>query len=131
MKQLKIVVVSNNKEWCERLNEQLPNYESLTVTAIVSDYKDLDVAMSLHTPDVLLVDLDLLKTTEYRYEFISERMICWDPKIPFVMAVGDADHRAINKGKMRFGIDFWNNKTPEAGSVRDVFFILQNVAYSF
>ena len=49
-------------------------------------------------------------------------------KIPFVMAIGDNDHRAINKGQMRYGVDFWNNKTPEDGSVKDVTLILNDLA---
>ena len=127
MKPIKMVVVCNNENWCEQLNKQIPNYPSLTVSEIISEYKELDCAMSQHMPKILIIDLDLLIASGYNYEFIADRTTRKDPKLPFVMAIGDDDHRAINNG-MRDVFDFWNNKTPEDGSVDDVLRILEGIA---
>lgn len=128
MELLKIVVICNNDKWCEQLELQISNYDSLTVAGAISDFKDLDAVLDQHKPDILITDLDLLISTGYRYDYIYNRIRCWEPKLPFVMAIGDNDHRAINKGQMRYGVDFWNNKTPEDGSVKDVALILNDLA---
>ena len=88
---------------------------------------DHDVGFPQYMPEILISDLDLLISTGYKYEFIAERTMSWDPKLPFVMSIGDDDHRAINNG-MRDVFDFWNNKTPEDGSVDDVLRILEGIA---
>lgn len=127
MKPIKMVVICKNENWCEQLNKQILNYPTLIVSEIISDYKDLDRAMSQHMPEILISDLDLLISSGYNYEFIADKTMSWEPKLPFVMAIGDDDHRAINNG-MRDVFDFWNNKTPEDGSVDDVLRILEGIA---
>lgn len=73
MEPIKMVVICKNENWCEQLNKQILNYPTLIVSEIISDYKDLDRAMSQHMPEILISDLDLLISTGYKYEFIAER----------------------------------------------------------
>ena len=128
MELVKIVVISNNKTWCKQFSEQIQKYNNLTLVETVSDYKDLDQAMSEFCPDVLVADLDLLKTSGYSYEFIYDRIVSWDPKLPFVHAIGDNDHREINKGKMRCGVDYWSRLNPVDYSVKEVLHIIDLVS---
>ena len=128
MELVKIVVISNNKTWCKQFSEQIQKYNNLTLVETVSDYKDLDQAMSEFCPDVLVADLDLLKTSGYSYEFIYDRIVSWDPKLPFVHAIGDNDHREINKGKMRYGVDYWSRLTSVEYSVIEVLHIINLVS---
>ena len=106
MELVKIVVISNNKTWCKQFSEQIHEYDNLSLSMTVSDFNDLDQAMSKFHPDVLVADLDLLRTSGNSYEFIYDCIVNWDPKLPFVHAIGDNDHREINKGKMRCGVDY-------------------------
>ncbi len=124
MEQMKIIIVSNNKTWCREFNEKHLRYDSLELIHIVSDYVELNEMNTELTPDIIIADLDLLIASGLSYENVNNLITSWEPKLPFVIAIGDGDHRAINKAKMRYGVDFWNNKTPEEDSVEDVLHIL-------
>ena len=126
---LNVVVICDNEKWIETFSGLITESGNLSLKRVISSYKDLDEAIDQYNPEILVVDLDLLKSTGVSYEFLFDRITSWEPKLPFVMAIDDEDHREINTGKMRFGIDFWNNKTPEEGSARDVFRILDDIAH--
>lgn len=128
MEVLKIVVICDDNKWNELFVEQISRCEFLEVAKIVTDYMGLDDAVSKIAPEILVADLDLLKATGFSYDYLNDRITSWEPKNPFIMAIGDEDHRDINKGIMRYGIDFWNNKSPEEGSVADVSRILDDIA---
>ena len=127
MEILKIVVICDDNKWNELFVEQISQCEFLEVAKIVTEYKDLDEVIAKIAPEILVADLDLLKVTGFSYYYLYDRITCWEPKFPFVMAIGDEDHREINKGIMRYGIDFWNNKSPDEGSAADVSRILGDV----
>lgn len=128
MELVKIVVISNNKTWCKQFSEQIHEYDNLSLSMTVSDFNDLDQAMSKFHPDVLVADLDLLRTSGNSYEFIYDCIVNWDPKLPFVHAIGDNDHREINKGKMRCGVDYWSRLNPVDYSVKEVLHIIDLVS---
>lgn len=128
MNPLKIVIVSNNTLWCEIFENRVREYETMELTCIISNYTELYQLPTSLLPEIIIADLDLLISSKNKYELLYKQITNWNPKFPFIMAIGDGDHRAINKGEMRYGVDFWNNKTPEDRSVEDVLLILKEVA---
>ena len=113
MELIKILIVSNNKIWNSQFKNMVQQCEMFMLYDNVINYADMNRILTTLFPEMVIVDLDFLRSSGYEYDIINDQIRSWTPKFPFVVAIGDGNHSGIDKGEMRYGVDFLNKKLPK------------------